>query len=310
MRNLLAVTLCSLVLAAEADDPLADLRKGWSKLDRAARIDGLMRLQSERTTKVVNQSRTWLKGEEDPLVRAQLVRLLVACSGEPELEARALKAVAEYVDVHLDWRQRQEDREFRAVCKKHGTKVPPGTEMGHGATYRDPYDESRRELPPEIRAERAHLLEVIAAIEPVVSAAMAGPLMRIFEEHHDPEVLVRVVKAFGERGEWRALPAMADLWRIQDQGRALGGGVVIGEKKYRDLRLKWDLHKERLWWSRPEYVVRVVTPIQEACEKITGSEFSIARELDGWLLDHPELLARHSVKLSGEFRARAEESRK
>ena len=220
MRILLALLLCSLALAA--DDPLADLRKRWKKLDRAARIDGLLRLQSLRTAAVVSQSRSWLKGEEDPLVRAQLVRLLVACGREPDLATRAHKAVADYFDAHLDWRQRQEDREFKLVCKKHGTKIPPGTASGHGSTYEDPYDEERRELPPEIRAERAHMLEVIAAVEQIENDALLKPLMRIFLEHHDPEVLVRVVRSFAERKAWRTLPAMADLWRIQEQGRAVG----------------------------------------------------------------------------------------
>ena len=307
MRILLAALLCSLALAA-ADDPLADLRKAWGKLDRAARVDGLLRLQSLRTAAVVSQCRSWLKGEEDPLVRAQLVRLLVACGRESELEARAHKVVAGYLDAHLDWRQRQEDREFKLVCKKHGTKIPPGTASGRGAAYEDPYDEERRELPVEIRAERAHMFEVIASIEGI--DAMRAPLLRAFQEHHDPEVLVRLVQAFAKRREWRALPAMADLWRIQEQGRAVGGGVVIGEKKFRTLRLKWDLHRDRLWWSRPEYVLRITTPAREACNLITGAQADIASEFDGWLLDHQEVLERHGVKLTREFRARAEESRK
>ena len=103
----------------------------------------------------------------------------------------------------------------------------------------------------------------------------------------------------------RALPAVADLARIQRYGRDVGGSHVIGEREWRTLRLKWDVHKDRLWWSRPEYMPRVVAPACAAATKITGAEITEVAELDGWLLTHPTELAEHGVKLTDAFKKRA-----
>jgi hypothetical protein len=98
---------------------------------------------------------------------------------------------------------------------------------------------------------------------------------------------------------------MADLLRIQQEGRTTGGGDVIGRERFAELRLKWDVHKDRLWWSRPEYVPRIRRPVYAAAKAITGAQVSSARELDAWLLENGAALAKHGVKLSANFRARA-----
>ena len=307
MRPVAAVlvpVLAGPLLAAPADADLKELRKQWTKLDREAKVEGLRRLGAHPSGPVVAQAEKWLR-DKDPLVRGQVVRLLAISSLDPKLHSRATRAVLGYVDAHLAWRARKEKKEYADVCREFGRKIPEGPATGQGSRYEDPYDEQRRPLPEEIREERRHTGDVIAALEAMVGAETLGALLRVFREHHDPEVLVRAVEAFGKRGDWRALPAMADLLRIQEQGRAMGGGAVIGEEKYRTLRLKWDLHKDRLFWSRPEYVLRVAAPIRTTASALLGVRITSAVQLDRWLLEHARELAEHDVRLTSAFRARA-----
>ena len=176
--------------------------------------------------------------------------------------------------------------------------------MTAGANWTDPYDVNRK-LPADILAERLHMREVIAAIESSGSHALQQSLVAIFREHHDPAVLVRVVEAFESSRDWHALADMADLIRIQQHGRTLGGGAVIGHKVYNTMKLKWDVYKDQLWWSRPEYVPRTIRPICKAASKITGVNLRSAREIDGWLLKHVGKLKEHGVVLSSAFIERA-----
>ena len=201
--------------------------------------------------------------------------------------------MSKWVVAHLSQRARKERDEFEAVCRKHGRKLPPDHEIAAGRDWTDPYDEDRRELPADIRAERALMRGVIAALEAARSDAHYAALVRIFGEHHDPEVLGRVVECFAKWKEWRALPLMADFVRIQQWGRGVGGSDVIGRKQWNEMRLKWDVHKDRLWWSRPEYAPRLIKPICAAASATTGAEVtSVVMDLDSRILiDIPAGLA-------------------
>jgi hypothetical protein len=299
--------LTALASAQSAEQAVEALKDRWKGLDREGRLIGLMRLQVHRSDVVLVQCNRWLK-EKDVLVRGRLVRVMATCATDPKLRPKAEKMIGTYVVRHLKGRAQKEKREFEEVCRKHGRKAPPDTAMAAGRDWKDPYDFRRRTPPTEIVEERAHMREVIAAIEECRAPGLKPLLGRILHEHHDPEVLVATVKAFATLKEWRALPAMADLLRIQAYGRITGGGDVIGTEKFSTLRLKWDLHKDRLWWSRPEYVPRVKYPIYETASAITGTKLGTARELDAWILAHEELLRRHRVKLSDAFKRRAKRS--
>jgi len=287
--------------AVRADD-LGDAKKQWGTLDRDGKIVLLMRLSAlaPEAPSLPDLCVAWLK-DGDCIVRGHVARLLAACGPKGEAPLVA------YVTAHLKERARREQREFDEVCRAHGRKLPPPGEMKAGAKWKDPWDESVRTPPVEVREERAHMSEVVGALE---SAGGDAALERIFAEHHDPEVLLRVIACWRKRRTWTALPAMADLARIQQFGRAMGGGAVIGEELFTTLQLKWDVHKDRLWWSRPEYVPRASRPIAEAAGEITGGLIRNARELDGWLLANEARLAAHGVKLTPEFRARAAETQR
>ena len=103
---------------------------------------------------------------------------------------------------------------------------------------------------------------------------------------------------------------MADLARIQRYGREIGGSHVIGERRWTEMRLKWDVYKDMLWWSRPEYVPRVVRPICEAASTITGAKLATVKEFDAWLLANADTLKEHGVTLSAAFRHRASVSQR
>ncbi len=283
-------------------DALADAKKQWGGLDRDGKIVLLMRLAAlaPEAPSLPDLCATWLK-DDDPLVRGHVARLLATCG------PRAETPLAAYVATHLKERARREQREFDEVCRVHGRKLPAPGAMQAGAKWKDPWDEAVRPLPAEVREERAHMFEVIHALASVGGDAA---LERIFAEHHDPEVLLRVIDVWKARRCWAALPAMADLARIQQFGRAMGGGAVIGEELFTMLQLKWDVHKDRLWWSRPEYVPRASRPIADAASEITGGMIRTARELDGWLLANEKTLAERGVRLAPEFRARAAETQR
>jgi len=305
------VLLGLLAAGAAAEDSaelLAALRVQWKSQSTEHKLTELEKLELVADGAVLEQSLLWLKGA-DPAVAGGLIRLIGACARRDRLRPQAEKAVRDYLARHLTQRQKKEDREFKQILRKHGSKLPPGNRMAAGPDWRDPYDERKRQIPKEILEERA-LLKIIAAV--VVREKLCGALAqlgRAFQEHHDPQVLVYLAEAFGSLQEWRALPDMADVLRIQFHGRMVSGGAVIGADSWRKMRLKWDVHKDRVWWSRPEYVMRVRRPILEAFRKMTGQEVLSAREVDRWLLTHEAELQRHGVKLDGAFKARARASR-
>lgn len=288
---------------------LEKTRQRWGSLARAGKLDALLRLSAQPSRAVLVQCRTWGQ-DPDPVVVAQVVRLVARHYARKDCRAAARKFLEAHVQQHLAARARREQQEFEAVCREHGRQIPPTSRMTAGSGWTDPYDEGRRTLPTEIKAERAHVREVVAALEGTQAPELFPVLAKIFREHHDPEVLVRTIRAFQAGKEWRALPAMADLARIQRFGREMGGALVIGKTEYETLRLKWDLHKDRLWWSRPEYVPRTVAPICEAASTITGARIATVVELDAWLLANERLLKARGVRLTAGFRKRAQSTQR
>jgi len=310
--TLLAAGIAVLVLGARSHADLKAARKAWSGWTPKERIAALEGLAAAPSRALLGQVGTWLGAEEDPGVRAKLVAVAARHADEKKLARRARRIVEQYVDGHLERRRRREEREFKRVCREHGTTLPPDDEIAAGRNWRDPWDEASRKLPEETRAERAHVLALVAALRAHgAEERVFGPaLLRLFEEHHDPKVLVALIEAFGALKEWRALPAMADLWRPLELGRMVGGSHVIGEKEWRGMRLKWDVHKDRLWWSRPEYVLHAAAPIREAARAITGRDFESVAALDAWLLGNERELKRHGARLDAGFRRRAAASRR
>ena len=288
---------------------LKETRQRWGGLDRAEKLDALLRLGAQPSRALLVQCRTWVK-DPDPVVSGQVVRVVARHHALAACRASARAFLESHVKQHLAVRARRETREFQAVCRAHGRRIPPTSRMAAGADWTDPYDERRRRLPAEIKAERAHVREVVAALESTKAPELFPALARIFREHHDPEVLLRVIRAFQALKEWRALPAMADLARIQRLGREMGGAMVIGKTEYETRRLKWDLHKDRLWWSRPEYVPRTVVPICKAASGITGEKFATVVEFDAWLLANQAALKARGVTLSAAFKKRAQSSQR
>jgi hypothetical protein len=307
-RVALVLVLAHAPGAAE-EDLLRETRQRWGGLARAGKLDALLRLCAQPSRAVLAQCRTWVQ-DPDPVVSAQVIRLVARHHALVACRASAGALLEAHVKRHLAARARREQREFEAVCRKHGRRIPPTSRMAAGPGWTDPYDEQRRALPTGIKAERAHVREVVAALESTKAPELFPALAQVFREHHDPEVLVRTVRAFGALKEWRALPAMADLARIQRLGREMGGAMVIGKTEYETLRLKWDLHKDRLWWSRPEYVPRTIEPICAAASAITGKKIATVVELDAWLLANQAALKARGVKLSAEFRKRAQSTQR
>lgn len=300
------VLLAALSARAERDD-LAALKKQWPQLERSGKIDACTRLLGKADAQVLRLCEDLLSREDDPVVEGELVRLIAAHAvAVPELRARAARALVRRADALLDARAKKEKAEFDAVCREFGRTIPPGGAQGEGRDWVDPWDEERRTLPEETRHERLRARALVEALRTIGKPEATAPLMRFLEEHHDPEVVVAAVRAVGELHVWGALPALADLVRIQEQGRALGGADVIGREPYETLRLKWDVHKDRLWWSRPEYLPRARLPILEEAGRIVGRDaFRDARGLDRWLLANEELLGRRGVQLSPTFKSRA-----
>ncbi len=324
------MALCRPVVA-----DLAQAKKNWPKLSTTAKVRVLDELAQSPAPKLLSQIGKWL-ADEDSSVRLKLISVAARSARQDKLTRQATKTIEGYVARWLDARREREAAEFKAVCKEHGAKLPPDDEIAAGAYWKDPWDESRRKLPADTLAERAHVLGLIEALapsrapgaapaansgapgQPRGAAAPAGTgnrafgptLLRLFAEHHDPKVLVRLIETFGARKEWRALPALADLWRPLSLGRMVGGSDVIGKKRWQTMRLKWDVHKDRLWWSRPEYVLHAGSPIRKATRAITGREFTNIADLDRWLLGHDAELKKHGVKLDRAFRRRAASSQR
>jgi len=303
------VLVLAQALGAAEEDLLQQARQDWGDLDRAGKLDRLLRLSAQPSRAVLAQCRTWVK-DPDPIVAGQVVRLVARHHTLAACRASARALLESHVERHLAARARHETREFEAVCREHGRRIPPTSKMAAGAGWTDPYDEQRRTLPAGIKAERAHVREVVAALERARAPELFPALAQIFRQHHDPEVLVRTVRAFQALKEWRALPAMADLARIQRFGREMGGAMVTGKTEYETRRLKWDLHKDRLWWSRPEYVPRIVEPVCEAASAITGARIATAVELDAWLLANQALLKARGVALGAAFKKRAQSTQR
>lgn len=298
--------LCALAILASlaAADPLAELRKRWPSLDAAARITALADLERQPPEGALAQCRAWLS-DPSGAVQTAAARVIAACGKDPDQRARAEAALGAHIDRRLEARARREAEEFEEVCRKFGRQVPPDDEISAGVDWRDPWDEQRRPLVPEAREERDSWRSLIDAVEKAGLRGLAPRVVRLFREHHDPEVLVRAVRLFEAWREWSALPDMADLARIQAEGREVGGSPVIGEEVYRALRLRWDVHRDRLWWSRPEYVPRVAGPIYRAASAVTGTTIDSTRELDRWIIEHETDLKARGIRLSPEFKARA-----
>ncbi|MEE8104645.1 MAG: hypothetical protein V3T86_03825 [Planctomycetota bacterium] len=294
--------------SADADEALEGLDKRWKKLTGDEKIEELGALDNVRSPDLIAYCKRWL-ADPNVRVRTALVQVLAHTAIDNELRERAEKVLALYLDKHLDWRADEEKREFNRVCKKYGRSIPPDSEMQAGPNWQDPWDEDKRTLPGMILAERKHMMGVLASIEEARCRSLRQQLQRLFREHHDPEVLVRVVKLFGAWKEYRLLPDMADLARIQAEGRMVGG-TDAGNKDYETQRLKWDVHKDRLWWSRPQYVTRVSYPIAEAASKTTGAEIRFARDLDAWILANESLLRKKGVPITSAFRRRAATTQK
>ena len=303
-----AALLCAL-LAAPADDALAELQELWPELTAPGRVKHLDKLARHRSTAILAQAQRWLR-DEDPRVRAAVVRVIASGATDPQLRRRAEGMIAAYLKSHMSARAKREQREFRDVCREHGTELPPDNEIAAGRDWTDPYNEHRRKLTPEIALEREHMRAILAAIEEARAKELRPMILRVFHEHHDPDVVVRVIELFGAWKDWHALVPMADLLRIQYFGREVGGGVVIGKKNYETLRLKWDVHKDRLWWSRPEYVPRIPRHVFKAVLDTTGAEVNSSTSFDAWLLEHEDDLGKHGVKLSAAFRKRVQISQR
>ena len=305
-----AVALLLLIAGpAAADDKIKELAQRWPALKRDGKVSGLMLLGGRQSADLLRQCERWLK-DKDPVVRGHVMRVVAGHVPDPQLRKKAEQVVETYVRKQLAARQKREDREFKAIHRKLKRKLPPADQMAAGSKWTDPYDEQRRKLPEEIKEERLHMKLVIAAIESARSPVLRKALLAIFNEHHDPEVLVRAVECFEAWKDYKALVPMADLLRIQQMGREMGGSHVIGEKRWNELRYKWDVYKDEIWWSRPEYVPRTIRPVCKAASAITGAQITSTRSLDGWMLDHEELLRQRGVTLSGAFVRRAETTQK
>lgn len=299
-RRLLALALLAGV--APAGDTVGELAACWGSLDPAARAKALDALPPSPA--LLARCRAWI-ADEDAEVRLAVVRALLRCVPDPPLRAKAATAVAAYVERRLELRAAREKKEFADVLREHGRKVPPDSEMAAGAEWQDPYDPERRKPPAEILAERAHMRGVLLAMKGADAKELRRPVLRLFREHHDPEVLRAALDCFAAWRAHEALLDVADLARVQKQGREVAGADVVGREAYETTRLKWDVHKDRLWWSRPEYVPRLSGPMLEAASAIVGAPLGSIRELDAWILANEAALAAKGVRVSAEFRARA-----
>jgi hypothetical protein len=294
--------LAALAGAALAGDPAAELAGRWSALDPEARAKALDALMPSPS--LVARCGAWI-ADADAEVRLAVVRALLRCVPDRTLRGKAVAAVNAYMEERLDLRAAREREEFAKVLRDYGRKIPPDSEMAAGADWQDPYDPERRKPPPEILAERTHMRGALLALKGVDAKELRVPVLRLFREHHDPEVLRAALDCFAAWRAHEALLDIADLARIQKQGREVGGADVVGREAYETTRLKWDVHKDRLWWSRPEYVPRLYRPLLEAASAIAGSPFSSVRDLDAWILANERALAAKGVRVSAEFRARA-----
>jgi len=287
-------------------DPIAKIDRDWRGMDRGAKLEALTRLGAIRSQKLLRLCERWLE-DKDPVVVGQVVRLVGSFTDDGRTIKRVEAVLVAHARRHLDVLGKRAAKEFKRIASKYRRKVPPGDQMAAGAGWQDPYDERRRPLPPDVRAERAQMRELIRALQRIHTPPVVEVMLRIFESHPDPEVLKEAVECFEAWKEWRALEPMADLLRIQEEGRMMGGADVIGAKRYATLRLKWDVYKDLLWWSRPEYVPRLKRPIRTAVTTILGPEAPIrtSADLDAYLLAHEAELRAHGAPLSPAFKQRA-----
>ncbi len=303
-----ALPLLLLLATAVSGDPASDaakeLKRLWGSLDAPRRIEALRALEPAPSAALLRECKGWL-AEKDPAVRGAVAKAAAACATIPTLREQARALLADYLHKQLDARARREQEEFEAVCRKYGRAIPPDNEMAAGADWKDPYDPKRRALPEEIVAERGHMRAVLEAAGGAGGEALRDAARRVFREHHDPEVVALSATCLGTLRAWAALPELADLLRIQSYGREVGGADVIGREPYETMRLKWDVHKDRLWWSRPEYVPRTGKAIREAASAIVGLPLESCGAFDRWMLDHETELAAQGVTLDAAFRRRA-----
>ncbi|MGQ0615179.1 MAG: HEAT repeat domain-containing protein [Planctomycetaceae bacterium] len=303
-----ALPLRLLLAAAASGDPASDaakeLKQRWRSLDAPGRIEALRSLEPMPSAALLRECKGWL-ADKEPAVRGAVAKAAAACAALPALREQARALLADYLGKHLDARARREREEFEAVCRKFGRAIPPDDEMAAGADWSDPYDPKRRALPEEIVAERGHMRAVLEAAGGAGGDELRAAVRRAFREHHDPEVVAAAATCLGRLRSWEALADLADLLRLQSYGREVGGADVIGREAYETMRLKWDVHKDRLWWSRPEYVPRAGQAIREAASAIVGRPIESCGAFDRWMLDHEAELTAHGVTLDAAFRRRA-----
>jgi hypothetical protein len=150
--------------AAAGEGLLEQTRQRWGSLDRAGKLDALLRLRAQPSRAMLAQCRKWVL-DPDPVVSGQVVHLVARHHALAACRASARAFLEAHVKQQLAARARRERKEFAAVCRKHGRRIPPTSEIKAGRDWTDPYDERRRTLPDEIKAERAHAREVVAALE-------------------------------------------------------------------------------------------------------------------------------------------------
>ncbi|MHC4956981.1 MAG: hypothetical protein ACYTGN_01300 [Planctomycetota bacterium] len=307
IRAALIVALLAPGLCA-GDETFEILEERWPAYSPGQKAAAVRRWAKKPSAGLLAAVERWLAAEKDPVAQGALVTALLEHNTSKPWRARVKRALERHMRARLKARAKRERDEFNALHRKLKRKLPPDTEIAAGRNWTDPYDETVRKPTPEILAERASMVEIVTAIEASNDRALLPVLLSVLAEHHDPAVLARIVAAFGARKDWKALLPMTDLARIQVVGREVGGSHVIGETRWNTMRLKWDVYKDQLWWSRPEYVPRVVRPTLQAANAITGAKVGSIRELDAWILANAALLKKHDVVVSDAFRHRASRS--
>ena len=120
IRALVALAWAASVCAAS--DDLLQIRESWSTLSRKDKLGALTILEQTLDEAVLAQAEKWL-GEKDLVVRAAVVRVVAAHVGVERLKPRVQATLARHVKDHMDQRARVEKKEFRDVCRKHGSNL-------------------------------------------------------------------------------------------------------------------------------------------------------------------------------------------
>ncbi len=297
-----------LVHAKPKDVALTAAKKEWTQATPSRRVVLVKSLGAQLGSARLEQFARWLR-EPNALLQAELLDAIVGHALDVKLRPRVEQIMTKFLAAHLKARQKREDKEFAQVCRKHGRRYAEG-KMAAGSDWTDPYDEKKRTLPDDIKNERLFMKRALFAIEKAAMPSLRRTILDIFHQHHDPDVLVACLATMGRLKVWGALPDMADLLRPLEYGREMQGAPTMGARSYDTMRLKWDVHKDRLWWSRPEYVLRTRHPIFDAFRAITGQDLRSSSLIDKWLLNNEETLRKNGVKLTSAFRARTRRSQR